>query len=153
MSEDRTVNRRAVLGGVVVIGATGLVTAACGSSTSAPSAGATNSTAGSGTPTPATSTGAQVLGQASSVPVGGGAIFPDQKVVVTQPTAGQYLGFSSLCTHQGCQVTSVQDGFIVCPCHDSMFAIATGDPTPDSPANRPLAKVDVAVKNGNIVST
>ena len=143
LTDDRTVNRRTLLGGVAVLGATGLVTAACGASSSPDSS----------SPTAETSTGPAVLGKASDIPVGGGQIFASQQVVVTQPKAGEYLGFTSICTHRGCQVAAISNGFIACPCHGSKFAIATGAPTADSPAKTPLAKVKVAVLNGNIVAT
>ena len=51
--------------------------------------------------------GGTVLGPTSDVPVGGGMVFKDAKVVVTQPTAGQYKGFSAICTHQGNPIGSV----------------------------------------------
>src|SRR5688572_24624500 len=41
---------------------------------------------------------AGALGAAADVPVGGGKIFAAQKVVVTQPTPGEYKAFSSVCT-------------------------------------------------------
>src|SRR5690348_1123610 len=40
-----------------------------------------------------------VLGAASEIPVGGGAIYKAAKVVVTQPASGQYKAFSAVCTH------------------------------------------------------
>ena len=68
---------------------------------------------------PASTSGGTVLGPVSDVPVGGGKVFSDAKVVVTQPTAGQFKGFSAICTHQGNPVGSVQGGQIVCPFHIS----------------------------------
>ncbi len=50
----------------------------------------------------------QVLAQASDIPEGGGTIFADEQVVVTQPEAGQFKAFSAICTHQKCTVTSVE---------------------------------------------
>ena len=58
--------------------------------------------------------------------MGGGKIFADQKVVVTQPTSGDFKAFSAVCTHQGCVVSGVADGTINCACHGSEFDIATG---------------------------
>lgn len=62
----------------------------------------------------------------ADVPVGGGRIFAAQKLVVTQPTAGEFRAFSAVCTHQGCLVGSVTDSVIECPCHGSKFAISDG---------------------------
>ena len=55
----------------------------------------------------------------SDVPVGSGVIVDD--VVVTQPAAGEFKGFSAKCTHKGCAVNKVADGTIDCPCHGSKF--------------------------------
>ena len=150
------INRRNLIAGAAVLGATGLVTAACGSPVSSspatPSATDTSSPTDSGaSPSEATSAGPTVLGPTSGVAVGGGQIFSDARVVVTQPKAGEFIGFSSRCTHQGCPVDAVQNGFISCPCHGSVFTVATGAPTPDSPAKTPLARVSVKVEGGNIV--
>jgi Rieske Fe-S protein len=66
------------------------------------------------------------LARTGDVPAGGGLILPDAQVVLTQPAAGQFRGFSAVCTHQGCAVTSVSDGTINCPCHGSRFSIEDG---------------------------
>ena len=66
-----------------------------------------------------------VLGQASDIPVGGGAIYTAAKVVVTQPASGQYKAFSAVCTHVGCLVNKVTSGTIDCPCHGSEFRITS----------------------------
>src|SRR6201982_4243949 len=67
-----------------------------------------------------------VLGAASDIPVGGGAIYAAAKVVVTQPASGQYKAFSAVCTHVGCLVNKVTSGTIGCPCHGSEFKITNG---------------------------
>ncbi|MEO7269227.1 MAG: Rieske (2Fe-2S) protein [Knoellia sp.] len=67
------------------------------------------------------------LAKKADIPVGGGKIFDSAKVVITQPTAGEYKAFSAVCTHQGCTVSGVADGTINCACHGSKFDIATGD--------------------------
>jgi Rieske Fe-S protein len=82
--------------------------------------------------------------------VGGGTVFPDKKVVVTQPTPGSYRAFSAICTHQSCTVNKVVDGTIDCPCHGSKFAITTGAPV-HGPATRPLASRQVKVDGDTIV--
>ncbi len=78
----------------------------------------------------AASSAAASLGEAidaATIPVGGGTVFDGPKVVVTQPTEGDFKAFSAVCPHQGCTVGSVADGKITCPCHGSQFDITTGD--------------------------
>jgi Rieske Fe-S protein len=91
-------------------------------------------------------------GRAAAVPVGGGAVYREKKIVVTQPTAGQYKAFSAVCTHAGCVVDNVANGQIQCPCHGSRFAIADGS-VQDGPAPKPLPEYKVAVQGGNLEVT
>jgi Rieske Fe-S protein len=143
-------SRRAVVAGVGGVAAAGLLTA-CGGATPAPAPApaAPSPAAPSAEPSAATSGGA-TLAAASSIPVGGGTVFADKDVVVTQPTAGEYKAFSATCTHQGCKVKSVADGVIVCPCHGSKFAIADGSVTA-GPAESPLPAKSVTEEGGSIV--
>lgn len=131
-------SRRAVLLGAGAATALGGTLAACGSGGAASGAGGTASSG--------------PLGTTTSIPVGGGKIFADAGVVVTQPAAGEFKGFSTRCPHQGCAVALISNGYIVCPCHNSRFAIASGDPTPDSPARQPLAAVPVTVNGNEVVA-
>jgi nitrite reductase/ring-hydroxylating ferredoxin subunit len=85
----------------------------------------------------------------SDVPVGGGVIFPDQQVVVTQPAEGEFRCFTAVCTHQGCIVSSVQAGGIRCECHGSAFSIEDGSPV-NPPATVGLAAYDVTVDGEEI---
>jgi Rieske Fe-S protein len=89
---------------------------------------------------------------AGDVPVGGGVILPDEQMVVTQPAAGEFKAFSFVCTHQGCPVTEVKGGVIVCHCHGSRFSVATGAPEPGSPATKPLAARPVSHQDGEVVA-
>ncbi|MEV6974623.1 Rieske (2Fe-2S) protein [Kitasatospora sp. NPDC093806] len=92
------------------------------------------------------------LGPASAVPVGGGTVFREKKIVVTQPTEGQYKAFSAKCTHAGCIVDQVKNDKIQCPCHGSKFGIADGA-VQDGPAPAPLPAYTVAVEGGNLKVT
>ena len=48
-----------------------------------------------------------VLATAADIPEGGGTVFGDEEIVVTQPEAGDFKAFSAICTHQGCTVIDV----------------------------------------------
>ncbi|GAA4355346.1 Rieske (2Fe-2S) protein [Angustibacter luteus] len=138
MTGSTAPTRRAVLQGASAAVVAGVALTACGDASD-----------GGG----ATSTGpakAGPVGKSADVPVGGGTVFASSNVVVTQPTSGDFKGFNTRCTHQGCAVSSVADGYIICPCHNSRFAVGDGAPTADSMAKEPLASVPVSVANGEI---
>ncbi|MFM9612311.1 Rieske (2Fe-2S) protein [Streptomyces sp. V2] len=114
------------------------LTAACGGSDDDK-----DSSSSGGTP------GTTDLAKTSDIPVGGGKVFTDQKVVVTQPVKGEFKAFSAVCTHQGCTVAKVADGTIDCPCHQSRFGIADGA-VKGGPAPRPLPAKEITVKGDTI---
>jgi Rieske Fe-S protein len=93
----------------------------------------------------------ETLGPSKDVPVGGGTIYADQKVVVTQPTEGDFKAFSSICTHQGCPVSNVDGGTINCTCHGSKFSITDGSVV-NGPATSGLSAVAVSVEGGSVVT-
>ncbi|HSK55244.1 MAG TPA: Rieske (2Fe-2S) protein [Jiangellales bacterium] len=163
-ARPRTLPRRTVLVAVAA-GAGGLVVA-CGSAGESTTGGAgqgagATTDAGPDTDTgdagadtqedaspPDEGSGAEVLAATADVPVGGGVI--GGGTVVTQPTEGEFRGFSSTCTHQGCTVASVADGVISCPCHGSRFSAEDGS-VEKGPATAPLPEVAVSVEGGNVV--
>lgn len=139
---------------VAAAGAAGLtaVLAACGGSdedastdpTTAPP-GSASEDAGGGEDAGA----GAALAATADIPEGGGMVFADQKVVVTQPSAGEFKAFSATCTHQGCAVKSVSDGVINCPCHNSNFSITDGS-VQSGPAPKPLPAVQITVSGDSI---
>jgi Rieske Fe-S protein len=143
--DRRTVIRSA---GIVGAGAVGAATlAACGSSSdtatpaTSPAAGAATSAADAG--------GAIKV---ADIPVGGGKVFDAEKIVVTQPKAGEFKAFSAICTHKGCTVAKVADGTIDCPCHGSKFNMTTGAVTA-GPAPAPLPPKTATVSGTSITVT
>ncbi|MGW0815324.1 Rieske (2Fe-2S) protein [Streptomyces viridiviolaceus] len=89
------------------------------------------------------------LAPTSDIPVGGGRVFTDEKVVVTQPEQGDFKAFSAVCTHQGCTVSDVRDGTINCACHDSRFRIADGS-VEQGPATKPLPEERITVEGNSV---
>ncbi|MFE0632405.1 Rieske (2Fe-2S) protein [Streptomyces sp. NPDC058864] len=107
----------------------------------------------SATASPAASPAAtpgEVLVKTADVPVGGGTVITDKKIVVTQPQAGEFKAFSAVCTHQGCIVNTVSDGTINCPCHGSKFRI-TDAAVVAGPARKPLPSEAITEKGGEIL--
>lgn len=88
----------------------------------------------------------------ADVPVGGSidATINGQPALIAQPTAGQVVAFSAICTHQQCVVAAAGAEFH-CPCHGSMFDAATGDVL-QGPALEPLSTIPVAVAGDRIVA-
>ncbi|MFF4276626.1 Rieske (2Fe-2S) protein [Streptomyces sp. NPDC001536] len=89
------------------------------------------------------------LAKTSEIPEGGGKIFKDAGVVVTQPAAGEFKAFSSKCTHQGCAVTGISNGVITCPCHKSEFSVTDGS-VKQGPATQPLPEQKITVSGDSI---
>ncbi len=156
-----SLGRRQALSGAAAVGLGVPLLAACGDdggATAADSAGSSSpptSSAPSGSPATGGTTKAGKpstgLVATADVPVGGGVVLPDEELVVTQPTEGEFKAFTAICTHQGCLVGSVEGGEIVCPCHASHFSISDGS-VASGPAGSPLAESPVQVEGGQVVA-
>jgi nitrite reductase/ring-hydroxylating ferredoxin subunit len=136
--------RRGMLAGVGLASLAGPLAGCSGGSASTASATASSSggAAAAGGPGGAlTSTGA--------IPVGGGKIFASERVVVTQPSGGQFRGFSAVCTHMQCIVDQIADRTIDCPCHGSKFSITDGHVVA-GPAPSPLPAQSLKIESGRI---
>lgn len=148
-------SRRRALSGVGGVGLTLPFLSACaeddtaavptGSAQDADPPGSTSDETPSGTPDSAG------LTATADIPVGGGVIFSDSRVVVTQPEAGDFKCFSAVCTHTGCIVTSVTST-ILCQCHASSFDLSTGAVL-GGPAGAPLPAVDFTIDKDQVVLT
>jgi Rieske Fe-S protein len=150
------INRRRALAGSAAIAVGVPVLAACGSddptatdpaTSPSPSDESPSEPSSDGTETP--SADAEALASAADVPVGGCLVVTGAKVVVTQPTEGEFRAFTAVCTHQGCLVESSSDGEIPCPCHGSRFSLEDGSPS-SGPATAALAPVEITVDGDSI---
>lgn len=144
-------SRRKILYGAAAAGVAAPILAACGSEDEAAgdAAAAPTSADTGGSDAPATQGPAESGIPTSDIPVGGGAIFPDDQYVVTQPSEGDFKAFTAVCTHRQCLVASVSDGSINCTCHGSRFSIEDGSVV-NGPATSPLAEKDVKVTGNSL---
>lgn len=167
LDPHHSMTRRRVLSGVVVAGAAAPILAACGSGEDPESAPTTSADPTTEAPAPApsdsaseapgpsasaeeTTSGGEVVAKSADVQVGSGFINKDAHIVVTQPTAGEYKGFTSVCTHRQCDVSNIVGDKIRCGCHESLYSIADGS-VQGGPAPAPLAEIAVKLEGGNIV--
>lgn len=139
---DQGLTRRHVIGSAAVLGVGGPLLAACGSD---------DDSGGNGgeADVEAPETGTELVSR-GDVPVGGGVILEDQKIVVTQATDGEFRAFGATCTHQACSVTGVTKT-IDCSCHGSKFSLTDGS-VEQGPATEPLPEVEITVDGDRILS-
>lgn len=135
---DAHAPRRTVLVGAG-IGAAATALAACSTGDQTPEAAPQSSTP-EGAPA--------VLTTTAAVPVGSAVIAGD--VIVTQATAGDFKGFSSVCTHSGCTISKVLTAAVMCPCHGSQFALDGS--VMKGPATKPLEPKAITVQGDSIVA-
>jgi Rieske Fe-S protein len=142
------------MSGIVGVGVGVPLLAACGSEDSESSGGGSGSdgsdggSSDGGSDSGGSSTSG-ALAKTSEVPVGGAKIFKAEKVVVSQPSKGEFKAFSTVCTHQGCPITKLDGKEIECNCHGSRFAVADGS-VANGPASKPLKELKVTVKGADL---
>lgn len=93
--------------------------------------------------------GRTVLASTTDVPVGSAKIFAAHKLVVTQPAAGTFKAYSTVCTHAGCLLDKVKADKIYCPCHPGVFNLdgtVSSGPPPSS-----LAEKQITVSGNQIL--
>ena len=152
-------SRRIVFQGLSALGVAAVL-AGCGGreqqqpQASQPSEPSTSEPSSPGKPSPGEKSTkdspARALAATAEIPVGGGIVLTDARIVITQPQRGEFRAFSAVCTHEGQTVGRVEDNTITCLFHGSQYDAATGNVT-TGPATAALAPVRIAVKSGSIV--
>ncbi|MFC3994511.1 Rieske (2Fe-2S) protein [Nocardiopsis sediminis] len=127
-------SRRRLLGAAGAAGAAVVGAAACGAEENKPQ--------------PQDALRGTVVAQTTDIPEGGGAIIIEGKLVITQPTEGEYKAFNAVCPHVGCTIQEVEEN-IHCLCHGSEFDIATGAVLA-GPAQEPLEELTISVAGTDI---
>lgn len=95
---------------------------------------------------------ATVTIERSQVPVGSAHFFQYQgrPAVVLQPSPGDFIAMSAVCTHLGCVVSWEDDkAEFLCPCHGGRFSAegaVLGGPPP-----KPLEAMPVAVEGDQVM--
>lgn len=146
---DEGVSRRSILVGAAVTAAAGVAGYAVAASSDAAGAKSIRAAANGDGAGDAAGTRLAAL---ADIPAGGGLILDEAGIVLARTDGDEVLAFSATCTHQGCTVTSIEDGVIVCPCHFSRFDLATGEPV-SGPAPRPLPPVTVEVRGPDVFTS
>ena len=72
--------------------------------------------------------------------------------VLVHLKSGEFVAYSAECTHQGCTVSyrAKGKGYLACPCHGSVFDPVSGGEVVSGPADEPLPRLRIEVRNGRI---
>jgi nitrite reductase/ring-hydroxylating ferredoxin subunit len=132
--------------------------AGCGADEPTPAAASTPVAPSEATPSePSTSAGgaqaipAGALTLVAHVPVGGGVVVEEGKVLVVQPNGGTFKAYDAKCPHRGVPVNPPDaDGIVVCPRHRARFKAADGSVV-KGPAERALSGIPVKVDGEYVV--
>lgn len=144
--------RRHVLTGAAGAAAGACLLAACGGGGGGTDAGGGTDDGADGAEGGGGTEEGGALTAVADVPVGGAVLVTSStglRVLVAQPVEGEVVGYSAVCTHQGCTVAP--DGAeLVCPCHGSVFDLASGEAL-EGPATEALARFPVRVEGGDVL--
>ena len=100
---------------------------------------------------PAT-TGPVAVAKTTDIPIGSGKKFDVEGVpiLVTQPRAGEFRGFSAVCTHAGFVMTNMANSEIKCDNHGAVYSADDGSVL-SGPAPRALGKVTGTVEGDDVL--
>lgn len=108
------------------------------------------------TPTNPPSSALQPIANASNIPLNGSATYNDPSygpVLLIHLDNGQFVAYSPICTHAGCQVEFNPSGKdIVCPCHGAVYDPYHSAQVLGGPAPYPLQRIPIRydTATGNI---
>jgi nitrite reductase/ring-hydroxylating ferredoxin subunit len=92
------------------------------------------------------------VAKTSDIPIGSGKKFDVEgvQILVTQPRAGEFRGFSAICTHAGFVMTNMANSEIKCDNHGALYSADDGSVI-SGPAPRALGKVTVTVEGDDVL--
>jgi nitrite reductase/ring-hydroxylating ferredoxin subunit len=92
------------------------------------------------------------VAKTTDIPIGSGKKFDVEgvQILVTQPRAGEFRGFSAICTHAGFVMTNMANSEIKCDNHGAVYSADDGSVL-SGPAPRALGKVTVTVEGDDVL--
>ena len=92
------------------------------------------------------------VAKTSDIPIGSGKKFDVEGVpiLITQPRAGEFRGFSAVCTHAGFVMSNMANSEIKCDNHGAVYSADDGSVL-SGPAPRALGKVTVTVEGDDVL--
>ena len=99
-----------------------------------------------------TTSGPVAVAKITDIAIGSGKKFDvdGTPILITQPRAGEFRGFSAVCTHAGYVMNNVANGEIKCDNHGALYSADDGSVI-SGPAPRALGKVEVTVDGDDIL--
>jgi nitrite reductase/ring-hydroxylating ferredoxin subunit len=99
----------------------------------------------------------QIVAALEDIPKGGVKLFAyptaQDPCILIRTGSDSFVAFSQKCTHLSCAVYYAKEqNRLECPCHQGFFSIADGSVI-QGPPQRPLPRVTLAIKDGQIVAT
>jgi len=96
------------------------------------------------------------IARLGEIPVGGVKLFkypgPQDQCLLVRTGDDAYVAYSQKCTHLSCAVYYEREtSRLACPCHQGFFSIADGRPL-QGPPSRPLPKVALQQKDGQLIA-
>jgi nitrite reductase/ring-hydroxylating ferredoxin subunit len=103
-------------------------------------------------PSAPTTTGPVAVAKITDIAIGSGKKFDvdGTPILITQPRAGEFRGFSAVCTHAGYVMDNVANSEIKCDNHGALYSADDGSVI-SGPAPRALGKVEVTVDGDDIL--
>ena len=92
------------------------------------------------------------VAKTSDIPIGSGKKFDVEGVpiLITQPRAGEFRGFSAVCTHAGFVMTNMANSEIKCDNHGAVYSADDGSVL-SGPAALALGKVTVTIEGDDVL--
>jgi Rieske Fe-S protein len=98
----------------------------------------------------------QVIAKEADLAPGSAVAFTDagtgKPAVLVHLKNGEFVAYSAECTHQGCTVSyrAKGKGYLACPCHGSVFDPVSRGEVVSGPAEEPLPRLRIEVRDERI---